>query len=167
MRSIALNTLYNTHRLDISELLSTGERRENSALLNQIVGILTPAVVENLPGYFHRINTPESAAEWLEKVLAEGRVLSVSYKHSSDLTGFIFLYGSEAQTVHIGYLLKQSEWGKGLASEMLDGLVRFAEQNTNWEYLVAGVDSANVASARLLEKLNFIRQPAAGDSTLR
>ncbi|WP_315984052.1 GNAT family N-acetyltransferase [Aliamphritea spongicola] len=129
-----------------------------------MVSLLSPEVVENLPGYFHGINTPESAAEWFEKVLAEGRVLSVSYKHGDDLTGFIFLYGTEAQTVHIGYLLKQSEWGKGLASEMLDGLVRFAEQNTNWECLVAGVDPANVASARLLEKLNFIRQTAADDN---
>lgn len=159
-----MNVLYKTHRLGVSELFSAGLEGENSALLSQIVSVLTPEVVENLPGYFHGINTPDAAAEWLEKVLAEGQVLSVRYQHCYDLAGFIFLYGSEAQAVHIGYLLKQSEWGKGLASEMLDGLVQFAELKTNWKCLVAGVDSANVASVRLLEKLNFIRQTAADDN---
>lgn len=160
-----MNCLFETERLTVSEFVAADTEAGERAFLNQVISVLTPAVAENLPDYFHGINTSQTAGEWLERMLAESRLFTVAHQQSADLAGFIFVYGSDAPNVHLGYLLKESEWGKGLASEMLTGFIDYAGEETAWEVLIAGVDPANVASAGLLKKLNFIRQPVADEGS--
>ena len=57
---------------------------------------------------------------------------------------------------HIGYLLAQQRWGKGVATEALQALTLWLSKYRSGR-LVAGVDSENAASTRVLEKLGFKR----------
>lgn len=65
---------------------------------------------------------------------------------------------SEPQTIHIGYLLAKSAWGKGLASELVSGLVAEVKHHGPIK-LVGGVDRSNPASARVLQKAGFALAP--------
>ena len=54
--------------------------------------------------------------------------------------------------VEIGYVLKESAWGKGFATEVCRRLLRFAFEDTPLDEVVATFDDDNRASRRILEK---------------
>lgn len=86
-------------------------------------------------------------------------MLLVSLKHSGELVGLMILASdpgsAESPTVHIGYLLAETVWGQGVASELLKGLVE-AVENDGPTRLVGGVGRDNVASSRVLQKASFV-----------
>ncbi|WP_430461460.1 GNAT family N-acetyltransferase [Thalassolituus sp. LLYu03] len=144
---------FNTRRLTVSETGQHLSAEERSQLLARVPLILTPAVVEHLPPYFHNITSPEAAAHWLEHMVSEGRLATVQYE-SQAIIGFLFIH-TEKDTAHIGYLLAEPFWGQGLASELLQGFIAHAKQSGQWQTLMGGVDEANTASANVLKKLGF------------
>ena len=54
--------------------------------------------------------------------------------------------------IEIGYMLKRSAWGRGIATEVCTRLVRFAFEQTALEELVACTDPENLASQNVLKK---------------
>lgn len=150
---------FNTARLTVTEITSDITFSKRAILLTQVPNILTPAVVENLPPYFHDIHSSEMASLWLERMLSESRLLIVQLTND-EIIGFIFAYVENNNEVHIGYLLAQPHWGKGLASEMLQGFIAQVKQSMPWRKLIGGVDRSNKASAHLLKKLGFVEQDA-------
>lgn len=54
-----------------------------------------------------------------------------------------------------GYVMKRSEWGKGLATEVLTALFDYAKQELAATELVLKIDSENKASQRVAEKCGF------------
>lgn len=60
--------------------------------------------------------------------------------------------------IEIGYVLKRSAWGRGVATEACRRLLRFAFEETPLQVLVATIDPANHASRRVLEKCGLIHQ---------
>lgn len=57
-----------------------------------------------------------------------------------------------------GYTLARSHWGRGLATEAAAAALRYAFEQLRLPELVASVDSRNIASRRVLEKIGFIYQ---------
>ena len=57
--------------------------------------------------------------------------------------------------IEIGYILKPSSWGRGIATEISERLVRFAFEDSSLQEVVATTDDDNVASQRVLEKTGF------------
>ena len=57
--------------------------------------------------------------------------------------------------LRIGYLIAEQDWGKGLATELLAGLVAWARSQPSVHSVTGGVDPANLASARVLTKNGF------------
>ncbi|MBP3567728.1 MAG: GNAT family N-acetyltransferase [Lachnospiraceae bacterium] len=55
-----------------------------------------------------------------------------------------------------GYVIKRSEWGKGLATEVLNGLVQYAEEELDCTEIHADIDERNTASLRVAEKCGLI-----------
>jgi SAM-dependent methyltransferase len=55
----------------------------------------------------------------------------------------------------IGYLFAESAWGRGLATELVWGLIAWAGTQPGIRTLTGGVDPQNRASARVLEKCGF------------
>jgi ribosomal-protein-alanine N-acetyltransferase len=58
--------------------------------------------------------------------------------------------------VEIGYILRQSAWGKGYATEAARRLLKFAFEDSPLEDIVAITDPENTASQRVLEKCGFV-----------
>lgn len=150
---------FESQRLTVVEITEGFDLSKHSYFLERIPQILTPAVVENLPPYFHEIGSGEQARIWLGRMLSESRLLQVE-ADGQELIGFLFVYVENDEYAHIGYLLAQEYWGRGLASELLQGFINSVEKSEPWLKLIGGVDQANIASAKLLQKLGFIEQPS-------
>ncbi|WDE14298.1 GNAT family N-acetyltransferase [Thalassomonas haliotis] len=139
--------------------------QEKPALVDAVLALLTPKVVETLPEYFHGINNRPKALHWLQRTLAEGELLVVQLKARQQIIAFILLHSEERSTeetktdteLHIGYLLAQPYWGKGYASEMLISLIEYFQDKKTISALNAGVAASNGASISLLEKCGFCR----------
>ena len=57
--------------------------------------------------------------------------------------------------IEIGYMLKRSAWGRGIATEVCTRLVRFAFEQTALAEVVACTDPENLASQNVLKKSGF------------
>ena len=57
--------------------------------------------------------------------------------------------------VEVGYFLKQSSWGKGIATEVCRRLLEFAFMHTSLEAVVATIDDDNHKSKNVLLKSGF------------
>jgi RimJ/RimL family protein N-acetyltransferase len=57
-----------------------------------------------------------------------------------------------------GYTLARSRWGRGYATEAAAACLRYAFENLRLKELAASVDSRNIASRRVLEKVGFVYQ---------
>ena len=159
-----MSIIFETPRLNAKELSAAITSESNQKLLTQILNVLTPSVVHNLPPYFHDINTRTQAQDWLTRMLSDSRLVEVTYD-SDELIGFIFIHEANKTASHVGYLLAESHWGKGLATELLKEFINTVKVTESWEILVAGVDASNQASCQLLKKLGFIeKQPNKGNN---
>ena len=58
--------------------------------------------------------------------------------------------------IELGYLFKPSTWGKGVATEACQRLLRFAFEDTKLDEIVAVIEEENVASERVLLKCGFV-----------
>jgi RimJ/RimL family protein N-acetyltransferase len=58
--------------------------------------------------------------------------------------------------IEIGYFLKKSAWGKGIATEVCRRLLKFAFEDTPLKKLVATIDDENHISKKVLEKAGFV-----------
>lgn len=131
-----------------------------------LAAMLTPPVLKHLPPALQL--GPEGISGWIDARARESDVLAVERKADGALTGLVLLApepdpapepapGAQAPPhLHIGYLLAESAWGQGLATELLQGLVP-ALAESGPARLLGGVDEANPASARVLEKAGFTR----------
>ena len=62
------------------------------------------------------------------------------------------------RTMELGYWLAEHLWGKGIATEAVDALVRFAFAEYPVHRVQARVIAGNAASERVLEKVGFRRE---------
>ncbi len=158
-----INSSYQTTRLQIGEVCNSNQSPE---FLESVIEILTPSVVGSLPPYFQNVNSISSAREWLKQVISDGRLFVVKLVGESKSIGFIFLSTENSGDTHIGYLLAESYWGKGYATEILKGLIDFIKSEDQVTRLIAGVATDNVASIKLLQKLDFIHSSTEDNGTI-
>jgi RimJ/RimL family protein N-acetyltransferase len=111
--------------------------------------MLTPLVLAHLPPPLQVVADIDA---WVADRNAESDVYDLSVVGTS--IGLLILAQIEPGQIHIGYLLAENAWGKGYASELVQGLVVAAPLNAT---LIGGVDSKNPASARVLEKAGFAK----------
>ncbi len=62
------------------------------------------------------------------------------------------------QTIRLGYLLSESAWGQGLASELVEGFVDWCK-SVEIASIIGGVERDNLLSQRVLEKNGFVSRP--------
>jgi RimJ/RimL family protein N-acetyltransferase len=126
--------------------------------------MLTPAVTRSLPPEWQGSYSGERARQWVEARDREGATLVVVERSRCTAIGLVILFhdGEEPDgpRLRLGYLLAESAWGKGLASELIRGFVEWC-QETGVTSVVGGVERGNVASQRVLEKSGFVRAPDA------
>ncbi|MEM7226645.1 MAG: GNAT family N-acetyltransferase [Pseudomonadota bacterium] len=60
--------------------------------------------------------------------------------------------------IEVGFMLKRSVWGRGLATEACQRLLRFAFEEAALEEIVAVVEEGNVGSEKVLLKSGLLRE---------
>jgi RimJ/RimL family protein N-acetyltransferase len=132
-------------------------------LVTELAAILTPPVLAHLPPPLHLENAPGAVSAWVCARADEAAVHTVRARSDAALLGLLILSpqaatGGTPPALHLGYLFGESAWGRGYATELVRGLVTAVRDGPPVD-LVGGVDSANPASARVLEKCGFVASP--------
>ncbi|MPY21393.1 GNAT family N-acetyltransferase [Shewanella psychropiezotolerans] len=179
MENSALLYQFETPRLVISAWPDSANHQvpDMAELASMTLDILTPNVTRALPPGWQNIHNLEEAKIWLEARVEECSFLVVRKRETRQVIGFIFLHEERHQeqelpsdkvvTLHLGYLLTESQWGQGFACEMIKGLVAWAKSPVNSVRssvkdslihvckIVAGVESSNLASIAVLVNTGF------------
>ncbi len=138
-----------------SDLHSPDLRRSLETTLSLI---LSDRVLEHLPPPLQLADTQGAVCAWITERAAESEVYLVIERANKDLVGLLILAAepdaTDCPTIHIGYLLAETAWGRGFATELVSGLVS-ALKGQGPVRLVGGVGTGNVASARVLQKAGF------------
>ncbi|MEV6287848.1 GNAT family N-acetyltransferase [Kribbella sp. NPDC051770] len=100
-----------------------------------------------------RAQTERCAREWAERGYGQSAVI---VKETGQLVGRIGLsHWPEWQEVELGYALRQSAQGQGLAREGARAWIEWARGNLADDHLTAVIHPDNAPSARLAEHLGF------------
>jgi RimJ/RimL family protein N-acetyltransferase len=161
---------FETQRLRAVEWHTLEKRREPGFSLPAVVAsLLTESVTAVLPEQWHGPFTQERAASWIAEQDTQSTVLLVVEKPEEIPVGLLVLGESDGNSeriqLAIGYLLAEEHWGKGLASELVAGLLAWCLTQLAIASLVARVAPENIASRRVLEKNGF-RLDEEGTKTL-
>ena len=112
-------------------------------------------------------NVPHSyeagmAEDWITRsagLLEAGEAynLAVVHRDVPGLIGSVGLGLPERRAPVLGYWIGRPYWGRGFATESAGGLVAFGFDALGFEKITASVFPEDPASARVLEKLGFVR----------
>jgi RimJ/RimL family protein N-acetyltransferase len=140
---------------------------------------LRPVGPQDVPGLYAMFSDPEvvrywSTPPWTSRAQAErlveedaadretGRALRLAVLHADGGaligTASLFHLDRSNRRAEIGYALLRSAWGHGYAREAVRALVGEAFTGLDLNRLEADIDPRNDASARLLERLGFVRE---------
>ena len=94
-------------------------------------------------------------------------------KLTHQAVGLMILFETQAEEgngqvdVRLGYLLSEAVWGKGIASELVRGFVRWCRGHESISSIAGGVAQDNLASKRVLEKNGFELVSSRTDASQR
>ncbi len=123
--------------------------------------VLTRATTTALPPDWRGDFDGERARRWVASRDAESPTLLVIERETGHAIGLLILFEVAGQSdagrfdVRLGYVLAESAWGRGLASELVGGLVEWARSEPSIGSISGGVAQGNEASARVLLKNGF------------
>ena len=96
------------------------------------------------------------------QIAEEGSGVRLAVDRSSDgaFLGWCGLtrYNPEYRSASLGYCLTDAAWGLGYATEAARALLQWAFDSLDLNRVQAEADTRNAASARVLEKLGFVRE---------
>lgn len=160
--------VFSTNRLEVKNWqgrLESVEKRKR--LETDLTRILTPAVLADLPPSMQVEQTDRAVNRWVSERAAESTVFLVLSEDRAEIAGLLFLVQfSNDETradIHIGYLLAESSWGKGYATELVSGLVKSVGPKQSVRF-IGGVGKRNIASAKVLLKSGFRRSESLSDA---
>lgn len=79
-------------------------------------------------------------------------------EHENRLTGFIGLEKKADSCFQLGYWVAREKWGKGIASEAVLSIIKFASKELAATRVVASCNQSNKRSENVLRKANFVRK---------
>lgn len=139
-------------------------RRSGADLASVVAGLLTPATTVALPPAWHGDFTVERARAWIEQREADSTTLLVTDTATREPIGLAILATVPADDtplddgpvdLRIGYLIDEAWWGRGIATELVAGLVDRARNDPGIVSVTGGVDPEHDASIRVLERCGF------------
>ncbi len=71
---------------------------------------------------------------------------------------------AQERELRLGYIVAEDMWGRGIASEIVDGFVSWCRGEDAILSIAAGVGNDNPASKRVLEKNGFVLVENEGDA---
>ena len=127
----------------------------SAAELKELDDILDAEVTAFLPPHLSYEPDTTDVAKWAATFSGGSSVSSVRLLGTNELCGLILLRSESASTVHLGYLFGKRHWGKGMATELLRGLMDQLAVERYVGEILAGVDRHNPGSAAVLRKVGF------------
>jgi RimJ/RimL family protein N-acetyltransferase len=135
-----------------------------AALLAALADLLSPPVTKHLPEPMRLAEGPGAVEAWVAARDAESDVFCVCDRKTQALLGLLILGADQdaagALTIRLGFLLAESAWGQGYATELVHGLVAWCKNQALTGQLLGGVETENAASAAVLTKAGFTRDAA-------
>lgn len=100
--------------------------------------------------------------KWYESIFKEGTGIrwGITLKESGKVIGscgFLNMV-TKHHRAEIGYELNKDHWGKGIASEALEAVVKYGYRHFHLERIEALIEPANSPSYKLVEKQGFRRE---------
>ncbi|MGF1700229.1 GNAT family N-acetyltransferase [Photobacterium makurazakiensis] len=133
--------------------------RALSGTHSEIIAMFTEQVSRYLPPSCQQLHTPEAVNNWLNAMEETGTVLRLVGQQHVDQqqhgVGFIFVFPEPDNCYRVGYVLDEACWGKGLATEVMRGLVAYLSNQKQAASFIAGVEPQNQGSVNVLVKLGF------------
>lgn len=110
----------------------------------------------------------EDSKAYLEKTKADGDTWAVVYKADNRVIGSVGLHKSNRvlPCKEIGYVLHDGYWGKGIMSEAVKEVIRFAFEQTDTVILTVCHGSHNPRSKRVICKCDFRLEGIEKDAML-
>lgn len=146
----------------------TAERVTGPDLAATVAAMLTERTTGGLPEPWRGTFTAERARAWIAERDAESPTLLVTERASGRHLGLVILaevpVDESMLDVRLGYVVAEDAWGRGVASEVVSGLVAWARSEPRIRTLTGGVELTNRASIRVLEKHGFEQLGTDGDS---
>jgi len=89
-----------------------------------------------------------------------GARFAIETLHTHTFLGWcaMFRWNPVHRSLGIGYCLDEPAWGKGYATEAVGAMLHWAHGALDVNRVEAELDTRNAASARVLEKLGFVRE---------
>jgi RimJ/RimL family protein N-acetyltransferase len=85
----------------------------------------------------------------------EPDVWTARHTAGGGFVGWFTLYPETAQLAELGYRLKRSEWGRGLATEGAAALVDWGFKSCAYEKVFGSTSAVNHGSRRVMEKIGM------------
>jgi RimJ/RimL family protein N-acetyltransferase len=130
--------------------------------LAEIVGrILTPTTTSQLSPAWQGNDDDERTSAWIDDRDQESPTLLAVERRTGEAVGLLILFESHSNAhvgptdVRVGYVIAESAWGRGIASELVGALVAWGRSQRLIGSMSAGVSDGNDASARVLLKNGF------------
>jgi len=131
--------------------------------MSELKTLLTPAVLKFLPEPLQPADGHSALEEWVIARDSESDVLCVRDISTNRFLGLLILAAfpetDGTLVLRIGYFLVESAWHKGIATELLLGLVHWCKGQQHPMTLLGGVEKANGASGAVLAKAGFAIDP--------
>lgn len=141
---------------------ATSDQAEELAIA--LAAMLTERVTRPLPQTWHGPYTRERARQWLDERASEGIVVPVLERSTGRLVGLVVATDVHEREVRLGYIVAEDMWGRGCASEIVDGFVGWCRGEDAISSIAAGVGKDNPASIRVLEKNGFVLVENEGEA---
>lgn len=151
---------FSTQRLSVSSWTNqVKELYSKKTFAKKVIKILTPNVTKALPDGWQNISTIDGAQKWIKDRDNESHFVAIQLLSTNETIGFIFLYESDSErnyyNLRFGYLLSEKVWGKGLGTELIEGLIKWCRTEGDIKSISGGVEADNVRSIKVLEKTGF------------
>ena len=157
---------FETGRLSVKNINSIG----TTLAVQAVQAIFTAKTTHSLPPSWQGAYDYDRSRSWLSSCSGDDTmVLCALDKESNAPLGLIILFelpcaaDTDQVDLRLGYVLSESSWGRGFATELVRGLVArcrclLVDQNSsNLATITGGVDiTNNPASKRVLEKCGFV-----------
>jgi len=151
---------FDTKRLRIEPWGSmVSDTDKKARLTSEIKTLLTPSVLKFLPEQLQPTNEPQAVEDWIITRDNESDVFCIRERDTNTFLGLLILAAfpdtADRIILRIGYFLVEDAWGKGIATELVTGLVKWGKEQRCPMELLGGVEKANSASGAVLVKAGF------------
>lgn len=147
-----MNGTFDTERLSVQPWNKTEEAQLHAELEQH----LNEQVTAFLPDHLHYLKGTTKPSEWAQAFQKGAEISTVRLQKEQEFAGLLMLREEAPGQIHIGYIFGKVHWGKGLATELLRGLLKHLKEIGYVGVLHAGVVKGNPASARVLVKTGFV-----------